>query len=106
MNIMMPAQLSLYPLPLPVAISLAWVVAASLVTLVAYALDKQAAIRAGRRTPERTLHTLALLGGWPGGLIAMHLFKHKRRKAAFVRVFWLTAVVHVVVVGLLLRLLR
>jgi uncharacterized membrane protein YsdA (DUF1294 family) len=84
--------------------ALAWTATISTVTLAAYALDKRRAIRARRRTPERTLHTLALLGGWPGGLIAMHLFKHKRRKAAFVRVFWLTAVVHVMVVGLAMRL--
>jgi hypothetical protein len=38
----------------------------SLITFVAYALDKRAA-RLGRpRTPESTLHVPELLGGWPG----------------------------------------
>lgn len=83
----------------------AWAAAMSLVTLAAYALDKHRAIHARRRTPERTLHTLALLGGWPGALIAMPLFKHKRRKAAFVRVFWLTVFVNLAVVALIVRLL-
>lgn len=71
-----------------------WHAAACLLALAAYGIDKRRAIRNTRRTPERTLHTLALLGGWPGALLAMRLFKHKRRKAAFTRVFWLTAAAH------------
>lgn len=86
-------------------ILLVWHAAASLVAVLAYALDKRAAVRGTWRTPEARLHLLALLGGWPGALLAMRLFKHKRRKAAFVRVFWLTVVGHLAVVGLLLRLL-
>ncbi len=67
----------------------------SLVTLVAYGLDKRAARLQRRRTPERTLHKLSWLGGWPGALVAMQVFKHKRRKPRFVRVVWFIAVVHV-----------
>lgn len=100
---MTPAQLTQTPLPLPVAVGLAWTLAASLLTMAAYAIDKHRAIHARRRTPERTLHTLSLLGGWPGALIAMRLFKHKRRKAAFVRVFWLTVFVNLAVVALFVR---
>ncbi len=83
----------------------AWHAAASLAGLVVYAVDKRAAVRGARRVPEARLHSLSLLGGWPGALLAMRLFKHKRRKAAFVRVFWLTVLVHLAVLGLLLRLL-
>jgi len=74
----------------------------SLLTFVVYAWDKGAARRNGWRTPERTLHGLALLGGWPGALMAQHLLRHKSRKAAFRLVFWLTVVAHLVLVGLLL----
>lgn len=88
-----------------ILILIAWHAVWSVVALAAYALDKRAAVRGARRTPEARLHTLSLLGGWPGALLAMRLFKHKRRKAAFVRAFWLTVVVHLAVVGLLLRLL-
>jgi uncharacterized membrane protein YsdA (DUF1294 family) len=84
--------------PVGLTLLLAWHAAFSLASLTAYALDKRRAARAFPRTPERTLHTLDLLGGWPGGLLAMRLFKHKRRKAAFVRVFWLTVVGHLLVV--------
>jgi uncharacterized membrane protein YsdA (DUF1294 family) len=76
-----------------------WHAVAALVAVGAYALDKRAAVKGTRRVPEARLHTLALLGGWPGALLAMRLFKHKRRKAAFVRVFWVTVVVHLAAVS-------
>ncbi|WP_240804993.1 cold shock and DUF1294 domain-containing protein [Cupriavidus oxalaticus] len=40
---------------------------ASLITFFAYADDKTRASRNTWRTPETTLHLLALCGGWPGG---------------------------------------
>ena len=68
----------------------------SAATFVAYALDKSAARRARRRVSEKSLHLLALLGGWPGALVAMLLFRHKRRKLWFVVTVLLIALVHVV----------
>ncbi|WP_288132082.1 DUF1294 domain-containing protein [Microbulbifer sp.] len=62
----------------------------SLLTFAIYYLDKSAARRGGRRTPESTLHLLSLAGGWPGALIARHQFRHKTRKQPFRLVFWLT----------------
>ena len=38
----------------------------SLITFVFYACDKSAAQKGAWRTPESTLHLLALFGGWPG----------------------------------------
>ena len=64
--------------------------AASLVAFGAYALDKSAARRAARRTPESTLLLLGLAGGWPGALVAQRLLHHKTRKTGFQVVFWLT----------------
>lgn len=61
----------------------AWYLALSAVTVAAFGLDKRAAARGTWRTPERTLHTLELLGGWPGAFLAMRLFRHKRRKPAY-----------------------
>ncbi|WP_437675835.1 DUF1294 domain-containing protein [Sorangium sp. So ce131] len=68
---------------------------ASLVAFIVYAVDKSAAERGERRTPERTLHLLALAGGWPGALIAQQLFRHKSKKAAFRLVFWCTVLLNV-----------
>jgi uncharacterized membrane protein YsdA (DUF1294 family) len=61
----------------------AWLGSISLVTLAGYAHDKIAAVRGWRRIPELTLHLLALLGGTPGALVGMRLFRHKTLKGRF-----------------------
>lgn len=81
------AVLRLVPVWLPVVY-----VGLGLASLLVYRSDKAAA-EAGRwRTSEATLHLLALVGGWPGALVARHLFRHKTTKQPFVLVFWLTVV--------------
>lgn len=59
----------------------------SALTFVAYARDKSAARQGRWRTPEPTLHLLALLGGWPGALVAQQVLRHKSSKAGFRAVF-------------------
>jgi uncharacterized membrane protein YsdA (DUF1294 family)/cold shock CspA family protein len=61
-------------------------VVASIVTFLAYAGDKAAARKGSWRTSEGSLHTLALVGGWPGALVAQQLLRHKSMKAEFTRV--------------------
>jgi len=73
---------------------LAYYAGISLVTFVAYWLDKAAARQGSRRIRENTLHTLSLAGGWPGALIARQRFRHKTRKQPFRFVFWLTVLVN------------
>lgn len=70
--------------------------AASGVTFIAYAIDKSAAEGNRWRTPESTLHLLALLGGWPGALLAQQFFRHKSSKAEFLAAFWGTVILNVV----------
>jgi uncharacterized membrane protein YsdA (DUF1294 family) len=69
---------------------LGWVLLSSLIAFVAHGRDKRAARRGRRRTPERTLHLLELIGGWPGALLAMTVFHHKTRKASY---FLVTALI-------------
>ena len=68
--------------------------AASILTYFVYALDKSAAREGAWRTPESTLHLFALVGGWPGALIAQQLLRHKSKKRSFRVVFWVTVVLN------------
>lgn len=75
---------------------------ASLIAFIAYALDKAAA-RAGRwRTQESTLHLLALIGGWPGALLAQRQFRHKTAKPSFRVVYWATVLLNCGALGWLM----
>lgn len=78
-------------LPLPV-----WLLylGVSLATFLVYWMDKSAARSDHSRTPENTLHVLALLGGWPGAMIAQQILRHKSAKQEFRVVFWLTVIVN------------
>lgn len=67
----------------------------SIITFVAYALDKNAAQKGNWRTQESTLHMLALVGGWPGAMYAQQKLRHKSVKTEFRQVFWATVVMNV-----------
>ncbi len=74
----------------------------SVATFVAYGFDKSAARKGRRRVPTKTLHLLALLGGWPGALLAMPVFRHKRQTTSFVIMLRLIVLAHVAAMLLLL----
>jgi uncharacterized membrane protein YsdA (DUF1294 family) len=71
----------------------------STVTFVTYWIDKRAAVQGRRRISERTLHSMELLGGWPGAFLAQRAFRHKTRKISYQMVFWGIVLLHVGVVG-------
>lgn len=75
----------------------------SMVTFIAYGLDKSASRRGSWRTSEATLHLLALVGGWPGAWMAQRLLRHKTRKAEFQAVFWTTVVLNMALMVVLSR---
>lgn len=83
---------------LPLAVLWIYLIASS-ITFFAYAFDKSAARNDSRRTPESTLHLLALVGGWPGALAAQRLFRHKSRKQSFQIAFWMTVILNCGVLG-------
>ena len=63
----------------------------------AYAYDKHQARTGGWRTPESSLQWLALLGGWPGAVLAQQWLRHKSSKTEFQRVFWCAVGLNVLV---------
>ncbi|MDC9724595.1 MAG: DUF1294 domain-containing protein [Gammaproteobacteria bacterium] len=77
-------------------------IALSTIAFILYAVDKSAARKNAQRVSERSLHLVALLGGWPGAIIAQKVFRHKTKKHAFRFVFWLTVIANVSVVFLLI----
>jgi uncharacterized membrane protein YsdA (DUF1294 family) len=87
--------------------SLAALVALYLVSssasFIAYGVDKSAAGTTRRRMRESTLHWLAVVGGWPGAMLAQRVFRHKTQKKSFRRVFWITVIVNVILAIAVLR---
>ncbi|MEM5508032.1 DUF1294 domain-containing protein [Pseudoalteromonas sp. AS71] len=96
-----------YPLQyLPVYIPIyvpGYISVLSAITFFMYAWDKRQAKRSPHkkvnRTLERTLQLLALIGGWPGALIAQQLLRHKSQKRRFIIVLWLCVLVNVAAMG-------
>ena len=102
------------------ALSLAWLIGAALIPglrptwwwtlylgltavvspicLAAYGIDKQRAAEQQERISERTLHLLALLGGWPGAVLGQQLFRHKTVKVSFRLVLWLILALHLALI--------
>jgi uncharacterized membrane protein YsdA (DUF1294 family)/cold shock CspA family protein len=74
----------------------------SAIAFITYWLDKSAARNNQRRTPEKTLHMLALAGGWPGALLAQKVLRHKSKKESFQVAFWFTVAVNCGALGWLL----
>lgn len=59
-----------------------------------YAVDKKAAQQGSQRIAEKNLHLLALLGGWPGALLAQQTLRHKSAKVKFLQLFWATVILN------------
>lgn len=75
---------------------------ASIVTFIAYDIDKSAAQNNRWRIKESTLHLFGLAGGWPGALLAQKTLRHKSKKQEFQTVFWVTVLVNCFILGWLL----
>ncbi|UGQ48293.1 DUF1294 domain-containing protein [Massilia endophytica] len=76
---------------------------ASVICFFAYAIDKSAARKGRRRTPERTLLLIGLACGWPGGFLAQQWLRHKSSKPSFLIKFWLTAACNIALLAALLH---
>lgn len=65
------------------ALAAAYIAAASVVAFALFAWDKWCATQGRRRIPERTLLTVAAIGGKPGAIAGQRLLRHKTRKEPF-----------------------
>jgi len=71
----------------------------SCVTFLVFAVDKRGAVWGTWRVRERTLHQLGAAGGWPGGLLAMKVLRHKTIDRPFRRGFFAMIAVHIAAVA-------
>ncbi len=69
---------------------------ASILCFFLYFIDKRKAINGSWRVPEKRLHLLEFIGGWPGALIAQQTLRHKTRKLSFQFIFWTIVALHFV----------
>ena len=76
-----------------------WLVAINLVTAAAYAYDKLAAPRGGRRIRERTLWILCLAGGVGGAWLVFFGMRHKTQHQSFWVVQTVATIVWVAVIA-------
>lgn len=65
--------------------------------------DKKRARQKVRRIPEKTLWTLAVLGGSPAMLVTMHLIRHKTQHKIFMLGMPVLILVQLVILYLLFR---
>jgi len=72
---------------------------ASVVSFIAYGLDKHRSLTGGWRVRESMLHTIDALGGFAGGFAGQRFFRHKTKKVSFQVMFWATVAIHLAAWG-------
>jgi uncharacterized membrane protein YsdA (DUF1294 family) len=76
---------------------------ASCITAILFVIDKQLAVNRSHRISEKNLFLASLFCGWPGGLLAMKLVRHKTQKGSFHVLMGLAAIANLTFVVWLLR---
>ncbi len=78
----------------------------SLVTFLAYFVDKRAARKKSWRVSETNLHTLEFLGGWSAAYLAQMIFNHKTKKRSYRITFWMILFGQIGTIYIILKFLR
>ena len=68
----------------------------NIITFISFGIDKYAANNDKWRIKNVTLLALAFIGGTIGGLLAMHVFRHKTQKDYYTVGLWLMIIMHIV----------
>ena len=79
---------------------------ASIWTFLLFGYDKWRSGRRGARVRESTLLWACVLGGWPGGLLGILVFRHKSAKSSFHTKFAAAFVGWAALVAVVLKLER
>ena len=81
-----------------------WLVLLSIITFIAYGVDKKKAKKGQYRAKEKTLLGLSFFGGAFGGYPAMLIFRHKTKGEHwyFTFVNWLGIIIHTTLMILLI----
>ena len=79
-----------------------YLLAVNLIAFTVFGWDKRCAKKQRRRVPERTLFSLAAMGGSIGALLGMRMFHHKTRHNSFRFGIPAILLVQLAVLGLLL----
>lgn len=83
------------------SIIISYLISINLVTFLYYGFDKLIAGSESVRIPELVLHSLALAGGSPAGLLAQKLFRHKTIKTSFQIIYWAIVILQIILVYVL-----
>jgi uncharacterized membrane protein YsdA (DUF1294 family) len=70
-------------LKIPDSFAAIWFAALNAAAFFVFGFDKWSAQRSGWRVSESILVMFGALGGWPGGLLGMIVFRHKTAKWTF-----------------------
>lgn len=92
----------LWPLPIWVA---GIYLGISVACFLLYAEDKSKARNGRWRVAESSMQVIALIGGWPGAIVAQQVLRHKTRKRGFQFVFWTAVVLNMTALALLVFIL-
>ncbi|MHB8962416.1 MAG: DUF1294 domain-containing protein [Saccharofermentanales bacterium] len=80
-----------------------YLIVASIIGFASMGIDKHRSIKGKWRISEKTLIWIAVLGGSPGSLLGMHLFRHKTKHWYFRYGIPMILLVQVALVYFLLR---
>ena len=86
------------------SILIGWLVLSGGLAFLLFGFDKWRAGRGGQRVAESTLWWVSALGGWPGGLLGIIVFRHKSAKWSFLLMFAAAFLVWGTLVGAALKM--
>ena len=86
-------------------LTISWLTGSGLVGFIMMGIDKSRARNQSRRIPEKFFFELAFLGGGFGILLGSNVLRHKSRKASFLGIVFLAAIIWIAILIGLERLL-